>query len=359
MPEVISIAPFDIVQNENDLLSLQAFHFTGPDADTRRQSYVQWLRSNPVDGSIFLAAYVDGTPASFLGFMAREVVGFGRTFRCALAFAAATHPQFGGRALYRRLANAGWDEARRRGFDFAVGYTVRKYVLDMEMRMGWANMGAGPVMVLPLDAAGIVRSALPRVKAWAPIASPANPVLRWRAQRLARRGGIAGVEIQQVAGFSGDLNMLTEALRAREQITFAKDRRALQWLYLSPYNPFKYDIVEARQDGKLAGIGVGRRMDLSGLDGYGIVDLVAWPGYERVLSGVASRLLQIALPQRPQAVAALVSWNGAAFQALRSLGFIDSRQAFTLIYRPTGDGLPAMVGRPENWCHSWGNNDTV
>src|ERR1700730_12289572 len=127
MTEKITIEPLDLAKHEDLLLTAHAANFVGPESDAKRAGYARWLTSNPVAGSIYLAAYVDGTFASFLGFMAREVIGFDRTFRGALAFAASTLAGFGGRGLYRRLAHAGWEEARRHGFDFAMGYTVRRY----------------------------------------------------------------------------------------------------------------------------------------------------------------------------------------------------------------------------------------
>jgi len=312
-----------------------------------------------VDGSIYLAAYVDGAFASFLGLMAREVVGFNRTFRGALAFAASTLAGFGGRGLYRRLAHAGWEEARRHGFDFAMGYTVRRYVLDMEMRMGWSGMGAGPVMVLPLDPPAIVRSALPRFAPVAGVAAAAGPLARWRARRAIVRARSDEASIARIKELPADLDALTLASRSLDRLTFAKDKRTLAWLYLSPDNPFDYDIVEARHNGGLVGFAVGRRMDLMGLDGYGILDLIALPGRSAVLRSLAAKMVESALPDSPAMIAALVSRNGEADAALRDLGFINSRQTFTLIYRPTADRLPEGLGVPANWTHFWGNTDTV
>jgi hypothetical protein len=359
MTEAITIEPFDPMKNEEILLDVHAAHFTGGDSTSKRRAYVPWLLSNPVHDSIYLAAYVDGAFASFLGFMAREVVGFGRTFRGALAFGAMTLPQFGGRGLYRRLAHAGWEEARRRGFHFAMGYTIRPYVLDMELRMGWSNMGAAPVLALPLDAPATVRSALPRFAGLAGLTTPAGLFFRSRAVRRAARLTGEECSVAQVESFSPDLEVLTDALRQADHLTFAKDRRTLDWLYLSPHNPFDYDIVEARRAGELVGFAVGRRMDLMGLDGYGVLDLIAFPGRDDVLAPLAAALVQIALTARPQIVAALVSRGDAAYAALRYLGFIDSRRTFTLIYRPVTDELPVYVSYPENWANFWGNNDTV
>jgi hypothetical protein len=359
MTENITIEPLDPAKQEDLLIEAHAANFHGRDSEVKRAGYARWLTSNPVEGSIYLAAYVDGAFASFLGFMAREVVGFDRTFRGALAFAASTLPGFGGRGLYRRLAHAGWEEARRRGFDFAMGYTVRRYVLDMEMRMGWSSMGAGPVMVLPLDPPTIFRAAVPRF-AWAgSLANPARPLARWRARRRIARGALNDVSLVQTKKFPPDLDGITAAWSALDGLTFTKDKRTLDWLYLSPDNPFAYDIVEARQNGRLVGFAVGRQMDLMGIDGYGILDLIALPGRSAVLRSLAAKLVEIALPDNPAIVAALVSRNGEAHRALRDLGFINSRQTFTLIYRPTSDGLPEGLGPSANWMHSWGNTDTV
>jgi hypothetical protein len=359
MTEKITIEPLDLATNEDLLLEAHAANFVGRESDIKRANYARWLTSNPAEGSIYLGAYVDGAFASFLGFMAREVVGFDRTFRGALAFAASTLPGFGGRGLYRRLAHAGWEEARRRGFDFAMGYTVRRYVLDMEMRMGWSGMGSAPVMLMPLDPVAILRAALPRCAAVAGLASPARPLARWRARRRIARARFGEASIAQTNEFPSDLDDLNGTLRNLNRLTFAKDKRTLDWLYLSSHNPFDYDIVEARENGRLTGFGVGRRMDFMGLDGYGILDLIASPGGAEALRLVAARLVEIALPAKPAMIAALVSRNDNAHAALRDLGFINSRQTFTLIHRPLSEGVPAGMGEPANWTHFWGNTDTV
>jgi hypothetical protein len=291
--------------------------------------------------------------------MAREVVGFDRTFRGALAFAASTLAGFGGRGLYRRLAHAGWEEARRHGFDFAMGYTVRRYVLDMEMRMGWSGMGSAPVMVLPLDPPAMLRAALPRFAAVAGVAAPARPLARWRARRRISRGHSKQISIARIKAFPADLGDIAATLRRLDRLTFAKDKRTLDWLYLSPHNPFDYDIVEARENGRLIGFAVGRRMDLMGLDGYGILDLIGLPGRSDALRLLAARLVEIGLASNAGMIAALVSRDSEAQAALRDLGFIDSRQNFNLIFRPTVDALPARLNDPGRWTHFWGNTDTV
>lgn len=357
--ETIEVVPFDPAKNESILAAVHATHFTSRDSAMKRQSYVNWLLSNPSEGSIYLAAYVDGSFASFLGFMAREVVGFGRTFRGALAFGAMTLPEYGGRGLYRRLASAGWKEARSRGFHFAMGYTNRRYVLEMELRMGWSDMGTAPVMAFPLDIGHTLAAAVPQLKLLSALTAPLNWLAAGVARRLATRALITGYTFEPVQSFSDDYDNLTAQLRNAEQLTFAKDHRTLDWLYLSPANPFDYDVIEARQNGNLIGFVVGRRMDLMGLDGYGLLDIVALPGHEAVLSVMAARLVIHALSQRPQIIASLVSRGHPVQAALRSLGFIDTRRSFTLIFRPTQDNLPDVLSKPEHWSNFWGNNDTV
>ena len=357
--ETITIRPFDPAENAEMLTAAHAMHFTSRDSAVKRSSYVHWLLSNPEANNIFLASYVNGTFASFLGFMPRKVVGFGCEYRGALAFGAMTLPEFGGRGLYRRLAQAGWDEARRRGFDFAMGYTTQQYVLDLEMGMGWSNMGASPVMALPLDGPAIVRAALPALSMIAPLAAPFS----WAAPRIARwaagRTEPGSYAITSAQGFDADYDELTRVLKATPVLTFSKDCATLNWLYLSEHNPFSYDIIEARRNGVLAGFAVGRRMDLLGMAGYGIMDLVARPGDEAALKPMAARLVETALQGKAAAVGALVSSNSAAEHALRSIGFMNSRRSFTLIFRPTRDPVANHLLVAENWSNFWGNNDTV
>jgi hypothetical protein len=269
-----------------------------------------------------------------------------------------TLPQFSGRGLYRRLAEIGWAEAARAGFDFALGYTIRPYVLRMELRMGWSAVSAAPVLALPLDLPAVARAALPVLGGASCLAAPLNPLARGVARRRAARHGDAGYEITRSAAFTAEFDALTERLRAAGTIYFAKDRATLEWLYRSPFLPFAYDIVEARRAGELVGFAVGRRMDLLGLDGYGILDLITAPGHEAALPPLAARLVAGALAHRPQAVGALVSAGQPPYRALRRLGFVDARRSFTLIYRGLREGLPPMLLQGESWAHFWGNNDT-
>jgi hypothetical protein len=142
-------------------------------------------------------------------------------------------------------------------------------------------------------------------------------------------------------------------------LTVSKDSRGLECLYLSEHKPFEYDILEATRAGQLVGFAVGLKMDLMGLNGYGIIDLLALPHEPQVLRALATGLVELALPSRPEAIGALVSSHHEAKEALRSLRFIYSRRSFTLIYRPAQEGLPTVLTEPSRWSHCWGNNDTV
>jgi hypothetical protein len=359
MVEQITIRPFDLREHEAELLAAHSIHFEGADSDAKRASYVSWLLANPVEGSIYLAAYVDGKFASFLALLARQVVGFGHVFCGVLAAAAVTLPEFSGRGLYRRLAYAGWEQARLAGFDFAVGYTIRAYVLDLELRMGWSKCSVAPVMGFPLDVPAVLRMAAPRLGGLSRLASPASPIARRIARMLAAGAGADDYSVAVAEGFSAEFDELSDRLRDAELIHFAKNRRALEWLYRSPHRPFDYDIVTARQAGQLVGFAVGRRMDLLGLDGYGILDLIAIPGHDEALRPLAGRLVSLALERRSQIIGALTSAAQPANKALRRLGFVNTRHSFTLIYRPLQQDLPEPLSHGNNWCNFWGNNDTA
>ena len=357
--ESISIELFDPLSNEEALVSLHGLHFTSKDSARKRQSYVCWLLGDPLEAGIYLAAYVNGAFAAFLGFMPREVVGFGHRYKAALAFGAMTVPEFSGRSFYKRLANVGWKEARKRGFHFAIGYTVQRHVLDLELRMGWNSLGAAPVMALVLDPQAAIKSAFPRFHALSSLARPAGWFFTTMARRRINSITAPDCLINSVNRFSTDYDAFTTSIQAAQMLTFSKDSRLLNWLYLSEHNPFDYDILEARRAGQLIGFAVGRKMDLMGLDGYGILDLMILPEQpEAVMRALAAHLVQTALSYRPEIVAALVSPHQKAQKTLRSLGFIYSRRSFSLIYRPLQEGLPSFLADSSAWSDSWGNNDT-
>ena len=357
----IDIVSFDPAAGKDILADVHGLHFTGKDSSAKRVAYADWLVSNPVPDSIYLAAHVDGQFASFLGFMAREAVGLGRSFKVALAFGAMTRPEFAGRGLYKKLAYHGWDEAVRRGFSFCAGYTIRPYVLEMEKRMGWDAIVASPVMALPLDVRGVLGKMLPAAAApLSHLAAPANWLARRRiATRVRGMSTPTGYSIVRARTFSERYDQLNTQLMQGNRVTFAKNSAALNWLYLSVHNPFSYQIAEAHHAGELVGFAVGRHMDMMGFDGYGLLDLVALPGHERVLAPLAAELIGSALAARPQVVGALVSAGTPAQAALQELGLVDSRKRFTLIARQSEANVPSSLWDGANWDNCWGNNDTV
>jgi hypothetical protein len=81
MSEEIAIRPLDLRADAAAVVAAQAIHFTGADAAAKRGGFAPWLLANPVPGSFYLGAYVDGKFASFLGILARRTVGCGREFR--------------------------------------------------------------------------------------------------------------------------------------------------------------------------------------------------------------------------------------------------------------------------------------
>lgn len=346
----------------NEMISLHAQHFISPDSELKRGSYIDWLLDNPNEGSIYLAAFVDGKFASFLGFMARGVVGFGRDYRGALAFGAMTKPEFSGRGLYRRLAIEGWKEVHRQGFDFAMGYTTRRHVLQMERRMGWVEVEAAPVLMLPVECEAALKSAIPKLGPISIIARPYDKLAgRWTKIRLRTVVKKSTLNFDSVTSFLGDDHEFLAQQREAQKFSFMKDSKTLSWLYTSPHNPFHYDVVEARDAGKLVGFAIGRRMNLLGVDGYGITDIVTLPKHENALAPLAANLIVKALEIRPAVVAALVSRNGPAYIALRSLGFFTSPKSFSLIMRATvaEDTIDKRLFAQGCWEHLWGNNDTV
>jgi hypothetical protein len=225
--------------------------------------------------------------------------------------------------------------------------------------MGWRKASVAPVVALPLDAPAVIRSAMPRLAKAAGVSAILNPLARKTAELLANRVRLGDYQITRVDEVPPECDRLAERLGEAERLHFAKDPRTLTWLYRSPHNPFMYDIVEARQAGDMVGFAVGRRMDLLGLDGYGILDLIALPGHEAALAPLAAELVLNALANSPQIVGALVSAGHPAKAALHRLGFLNTGRSFTLIYRPLRTELPEMLSQPQNWCNFWGNNDTV
>ena len=359
MSEELIFSEYDIESDHETWLKLHEAAF-GPAKDTQMWTYLRWLDANPVKGNLYLAAYSGKRLVGFLGFMAQTISGMGHEYRAAVAVAAMSHPDFRGRAIYQSLLHKGFEIAAERAIDFCLGYTVRDYVLALELKIGWRKISEGHVLALPLCFPSVARRVLPRTAIFSGLLKPMNAMQRVRVRRKLAKVAKAGLEFRKAKGFGSVYDKIALETKQGIGFNFAKNGDVLSWKYLDQNNPHDYDIVEAWRGKKMLGCIVARAMDLNGLDGYAIVDFIAPPGVEEIFSPLLAHVLEkYAFANIPEVVACMVTPDTVPYNVLRRFSFIPLKNyTFSLIFHPTSERLPKDMDSTK-WNNYWGNNDTV
>jgi GNAT superfamily N-acetyltransferase len=98
------------------------FRDTVPDSPSTSEAYIRWLYfENPAGPIIGFNAWDGGNLAAHYVVMPTEAECAGRRVKAALSLNTATHPNYQRRGLFVRLAEATYDECRRRGLHHIIG----------------------------------------------------------------------------------------------------------------------------------------------------------------------------------------------------------------------------------------------
>ena len=137
----------------------------GWQADEDHTALFRWKHlENPLGPSYAWVAVADGAIVGFRAFVRWEFVREGMVVTAARAVDTATHADFRGRHIFRRLTLRGLDEMAGRGVAFVFN-TPNRESLPGYLRMGWQVVGRLPLSVRPGSALGLARMTRSRIPA--------------------------------------------------------------------------------------------------------------------------------------------------------------------------------------------------
>ncbi|MFE1317505.1 GNAT family N-acetyltransferase [Kitasatospora phosalacinea] len=327
------------------VLELLTASLAGGPTGRRSAAFFDWKhRENPFGSSPGLVAVAaDGRVAGvrlFLRWQWRD--GTGRTVRAVRPVDTATHPDFRGRGIFRRLTTDLLEQVS--GEAELVFNTPNGNSLPGYLRMGWRELGRVPVAL--------------RV---------ARPVSFARGARaaLARRPGPSGpprCELPSAAEWLADPDArraarLAELLAERERADAADPRlhtvrtaAYLAWRYGAAPG-LDYRVVTAERGGELVGLAFGRPRRRGPLAEFTLAELIVRPGDR----AAAAQLLRVAAASGcDHAATHLSPGTEAAAAGLRAGCVRAPRTGMVLAARtPTG---PLPAGRTlADWRFSLGD----
>jgi GNAT superfamily N-acetyltransferase len=251
-----------------------------------------------------------------------------------------------GRGLGAQLFTA-WGDHQE--VALGLGLTPSSYGLFKKLR--YHDVGPVPFFQKVLDPRAVARRRL------GPVAgSVAAPVLRaaLAVGRPERTRPARDVVTAAAAGFTDEYDALWERARGSYAMCVRRDRAYLDWKYARcPHR--RYDVTEARRDGRLDGFAVSRHEDLRGLRLGWVIDVFAEAGDHDVKDALLGAVLD-GFRRAGVARAQAFSMNAALASDLRRRGFTRGRSPmqFCVQTRVESTGVLADRGR---WHVVFGDSD--
>jgi GNAT superfamily N-acetyltransferase len=176
----------------------------------RDEAYWNWKHhSNPFGLSPILLAEADGTLVGLRVFMRWEWQCGLKTYRAVRAVDTATHPQWQGKGIFKKLTLALVEQVREDGVAFVFN-TPNDQSRPGYLKMGWASVGRSDLWIRPLRPLRIARTVMRRgaAPAAADAARSLDTPLEHRADEVTSAAPFA-VLLGDVAAGQGTLRLRT------------------------------------------------------------------------------------------------------------------------------------------------------
>jgi GNAT superfamily N-acetyltransferase len=251
-----------------------------------------------------------------------------------------------GRGLGAQLFTAWSDHVE---VALGLGLTPSSYGLFKKLR--YHDVGPVPLFQKVLDARAVARRRL------GPVAGPvAAPVLRagLAVVHPERTRPARGVVTAPATGFTEEYDALWERARGSYAMCVRRDRAYLDWKYARcPHR--KYDVMEARREGRLDGFAVSRHEDHRGLRLGWVIDVFADASDHDVKDALLGAVLDRFRRARV-ARAQAFSMNAALASDLRRRGFARGRSPMQFCVRTRVDSTGVLAERAR-WHVVFGDSD--
>ena len=132
----------------------------GPDGRPRSSEWWRWKHvDNPFGPSIVIGAWADEKLVGVRAFVRWDLQWEGEIWPCVRAVDTATHPDWQGKGIFRRLTLAGLDAAQEQGIAQVFNTPNAKSGAG-SLKMGWRSVGAIHAAIRPCGVTGVGRMAM-------------------------------------------------------------------------------------------------------------------------------------------------------------------------------------------------------
>jgi GNAT superfamily N-acetyltransferase len=267
-----------------------------------------------------------------------------RLLRAVRPVDTATHPDYQGRGIFRRLTTDLLEQLEENDPVDLVFNTPNLNSLPGYLRMGWSAVGTLPVHISPVRPVSFLRGAL-RARNATAAGKPGTTAV---AMATARSSPLAGAEVAFHDVPALERLLAGQGPNPRLHTPLSVDY--LRWRYADAPE-LDYRCIQAFRGGVLAGVGFGRVRTRAALTELTLGDVITLPGDTRAAAGLLraarhSGVDHVAVHAAPGSTIGSV--------ALRSMFVKTPGRGIRLVARQT-ERSPADLLDPDGWGLSLGD----
>ena len=343
--------------DEKQILRLRRAVFGDLDPVRLKESTWQWqFQNNPSGKTVcFLAESNGEIVGQYVAIPTRFSIHSKETL---LAFSCDTmiHPEYRRQGMFYALAREVYDHLEtRHNIDLVWGFPNDQSLSGFTGKLGWRMLPAIPLMVMPIRPLAMIFNALPLLNKT--LKSP--PASIRTDTDVAFSTKIQGLHINPIEYFDKAFDALWQEHSTTAPVMQIRDRRYLQWRYLS-VPEFGYHPFAVLHDGRLLGYLVIRMMALKGQLFGALVDVFPFPmGSGSVTHEIFSFSRRYVKAHGGDFLTCLLPRGEAGI--LKKAGFrkvpeIINPKTWRLGYRCAGKG---PSGSLDDWHVAYGDTDVV
>ncbi len=321
-------------------LSLLETCLAGGPTGRRDADFFSWKHlDNPFGESVILVAESGGQVVGLRAFMRWELGSGRRTVRAVRAVDTATHPEYQGLGIFRRLTLEAVDVAAR---DASLVFnTPNDQSRPGYLKMGWSVVDDLPVRIRPVRPLRFVRHA-----------RRSRTALPSRAAGRLASGTSPAADLMVLAGLDQLLGDVETARQRDPRLTTRRTPDYLAWRYAGPPG-LDYRFVTVHDGAHLRGLAIGRMRARGALDEFTLAEVITRPGDTRAVRQLLRKVAHVGADH----VATVVPSDSILLSNVRLSGFLrlpGSGLTMTARKLCSPDDLPD-IGRRENWAMRLGD----
>lgn len=331
----LEFKPFDASTNLPEQRDL--FRDCFPEASNssvESKAHYRWkFHSFPAQPPSYEYAVWSPEPRKLLGYYAALPFRYsvaGTTFTCGMVCDVMTHSAARGQGIFTKIGRYATDDLQAKALDFTSGYPIRPEVLPGHLKVGWQVVQELPMYLKVLRSNAILRTSVARH-----LAPLVNLGLSFVAFVTRPRSNKSRVTTELASEFLDRRDGAYEGFFARwaasRRVHLIKDRDFLRWRLGAPES--EYHVISSRKGAEIEALAIVRCTELKGIPCLAVLDLMLPEGSEGAASSILRAMEELALSRRCEAIAAMISREGARRASLAWRGFIRTPFVFKLIVK--------------------------